>query len=261
MTQDHSFPQLLQILERIHQENPDQDGEGADDESSTHEDTDNRLLGLPGIRGEAPLVMLTPEILKQIESQRQATMPPQVADFPDEVSIEEENESKEENEMGYDEVFNVTEEDPRVQRQTFIYSATLTLPFTSTKASAKKSKRRLPLDGGLAEILEKTHAMGETKVVDLTSSSSSISNSIEPKRTNGVRLPPGLRLEQIKCTQRHKDSHLYAYLMTTKQGASGPCLIFCNSIAAVRRVGTTLETLGMSVRILHAHMQQVGFRH
>merc|ERR1712070_111522 len=63
-------------------------------------------------------------------------------------------------------------------------------------------------------------------------------------------------LEQIKCTQRHKDSHLYAYLMTTEQGSSGPCLVFCNSIAAVRRVGSTFQTLGFNVRILHAHMQQ-----
>ena len=46
--------------------------------------------------------------------------------------------------------------------------------------------------------------------------------------------------------------------MTTTQGASGPSLVFCNSIAAVRRVGTTLQTLEMPVRILHAHMQQVG---
>jgi ATP-dependent RNA helicase DDX24/MAK5 len=46
--------------------------------------------------------------------------------------------------------------------------------------------------------------------------------------------------------------------LTTAQGASGPALVFCNSIAAVRRVGTTLQTLGLTVRILHAHMQQVS---
>ena len=114
------------------------------------------------------------------------------------------------------------------------------------------------------EILEKTRAMGKTKVVDLsTSSSSKMASSTNMRKAkalnaNCVQMPPGLALEQLKCTQPHKDSHLYAYLMTTTQGASGPSLVFCNSIAAVRRVGTTLQTLEMPVRILHAHMQQVG---
>ena len=153
-----------------------------------------------------------------------------------------------------------------VVRQTFIYSATLTLPYTATKSSLsskqKKQRKKHNLDGGIAEILEKTGAVGETKVVDLSSSTvkatAASTTTSSAKTRGGVRLPPGLRLEQIKCTQRHKDSHLYAYLVTTAQGASGPCLVFCNSIAAVRRVGATLSTLGMSVRILHAHMQQVS---
>lgn len=70
------------------------------------------------------------------------------------------------------------------------------------------------------------------------------------------RLPPGLTLGEIPCAQRHKDSHLYAYLVTTRQGSSGPCLVFCNSIAAVRRVGDTLKTLGLPVKTLHAQMMQ-----
>jgi ATP-dependent RNA helicase DDX24/MAK5 len=131
---------------------------------------------------------------------------------------------------------------------------------------SKRNKKKIPLEGGLAEILEKTHAMGQTKVVDLsmssrqtheTNQSKSSTNPSSSSPSSSVQLPPGLRLEQILCTQRHKDSHLYAYLMTTTQGSSGPALVFCNSIAAVRRVGTTLQTLGLTVRILHAHMQQV----
>lgn len=72
----------------------------------------------------------------------------------------------------------------------------------------------------------------------------------------GARLPPGLTLGEISCAQRHKDSHLYAYLVTTRQGSSGPCLVFCNSIACVRRVGETLKTLGLPVKMLHAQMMQ-----
>ena len=54
----------------------------------------------------------------------------------------------------------------------------------------------------------------------------------------------------------HKDSHLYSFLTTTKQGSSGPSLVFCNSIGAVKRVGETLKILGLPVRMLHAQMQQ-----
>jgi hypothetical protein len=57
----------------------------------------------------------------------------------------------------------------------------------------------------IPEILQKTRAMGETKVVDLSSSLSS-SSSVAP--ISGVRPPPGLRSEQIKCTQKDKDSPL-----------------------------------------------------
>ena len=284
MTQEHSFPQLVQILDRIHQENKGtdyhDDSSEENDSSSDNDDDDdaNRLLGLPGIRGEAKTAMITPELLRQIQKQREAMEPEQKEVDDDEFQgIAEPTEPNDEED--YDEVFHVHQDNdlsdarPPVNRQTFIYSATLTLPYTSTKSSAelgKKKKssraRKLPLDGGLAEILEKTHAMGETKVVDLSSSrvyestrGETAGSSTKSPSPSGVKLPPGLKLEHIKCTQLHKDSHLYAYLLTTAQGASGPALVFCNSIAAVRRVGTTLQCLGLSVRILHAHMQQVSY--
>lgn len=175
---------------------------------------------------------------------------------------------------------------PPVRRQTFIYSATLTLPPTTPSAKAKvaadkkkkKSKQKgsnaTTVEGAIAELLEKARAKGPTKIVDLTTATNKNSRSNPPSdvksvataknpntstntNTSSSRLPPGLTLEQITCTQMHKDSHLYAYLVTTNQGASGPALVFCNSILAVRRVGATLQTLGLNVRILHAHMPQV----
>jgi ATP-dependent RNA helicase DDX24/MAK5 len=158
-----------------------------------------------------------------------------------------------------------------------VYSATLTLPPSSSYIASKKvdgkkkktkSKKAVTVEGAIAEILEKARARGQTKVVDLTSSDKhSVLAPTKEKRagvskesassTVSSRLPPGLSLRKIECTQLHKDSHLYAYLVTTAQGASGPCLVFCNSIAAVRRVGATLETLRLPVRMLHANMAQV----
>ena len=166
---------------------------------------------------------------------------------------------------------------PPVQRQTFVYSATLTLPPSAsyvakaTKNNKKKgkAKKAVTVDGAIAEILEKARASGQTKVVDLTSADkhyvlapSKREESQTPTKESqsslsSSRLPPGLSLYKIECTQRHKDSHLYAYLVTTAQGASGPCLVFCNSIAAVRRVGATLQALRLPVRMLHANMAQV----
>jgi ATP-dependent RNA helicase DDX24/MAK5 len=260
MTQDHCFPQLVEILDALHQANPREDDEDPQDllaDESEDDDDGDRMRGLPGIRGEASLMMLNADILQQIQDQKASPDPDtrEVDDQEFRTGHDFAEEQEDDPVAGDDDA--VMDESPKVHRQTFIYSATLTLPYTKTsKPTTKRKKKANGLDGGIAEILEKTQAMGETKVVDL--SSSMTSNGVHSTKV-GVRLPPGLTLEQIKCTQRHKDSHLFAYLMTTTQGASGPCLVFCNSIAGVRRVGTTLQTLGLSVRMLHANMQQVRF--
>ena len=200
MVQKHCFPQLLQILETVHNANPGlPDGDDTDDDS---DDDENHLESLPGVRGEAKVTMLSDEILLRLAAQRDGTVP-EAREVPEEDFEESDDEDDE--------------------------------------------------------------AMGETKVVDLSSKLSKTNNGSHLREGGashagsggGVRLPPGLNLEQIKCTQRHKDSHLYAYLLTTAQGSSGPSLVFCNSIACVRRVGTTLQKLNLPVRILHAHMQQV----
>lgn len=259
MTQEHSFPQLVKILDFVNAANPSEEDESEDEESDDESDDGSRMLGVPGVRGEAQLTMLTDDILNQVNAQKSSTnLEP--LEIPDDEYSEDDNDEL----LGVEgnipeDLFAIPE--PRVHRQTFIYSATLTLPFTSTNTSKPKRWKRgkkLGLDGGISEILEKANAMGETKVVDLSSSTPSTNSLANHRQSNGVRLPPGLSLEQIKCTQRHKDSHLYAYLMTTEQGSSGPCLVFCNSIAAVRRVGSTFQTLGFNVRILHAQMQQVS---
>ena len=260
MTQEHSFPQLVKILNLVNDANPSQEYESEEEDTDDESEDGSRMLGLPGIRGEAQLTMLTDDILDRLQAQKASTNPERMDLQDDEYYHDLDNKLEGVEDDIEDDLFATPE--PRVHRQTFIYSATLTLPFTSTKTSNSrrwKKGKKLGLHGGIAEILEKTNAMGETKVVDL-SSSVPPTNSLANQSSNGVRLPPGLSLEQIKCTQRHKDSHLYAYLMTTNQGSSGPCLVFCNSIAAVRRVGSTFQTLGFNVRILHAHMQQVRGR-
>lgn len=268
MIQQGSFPELVKILDSIGDANPLEGNDQAVESEGDEDDEEDRMLGLPGIRGESKVLMLG-DILERIKEQ-QTGVPPDFSELQDDEfqeSLVDEDANEDVNQI------DLPPMRPPVNRQTFIFSATLTLPpsqsFVDAKLNQKGKKSvamKLGVDGAIAEILEKTRAHGETKVVDLTSSSKIFANkkakSVEVREstlsTESSRLPPGLSLLQIQCTQKHKDSHLYAYLVTTAQGASGPCLVFCNSIAGVRRVGATLQTLRLPVRMLHAKMEQVS---
>jgi ATP-dependent RNA helicase DDX24/MAK5 len=264
MIQQGSFPQLERILDAVHTANPLDSDDEEEDDGSDDEDPD-RMLSLPGIPGEARVQMLD-DVLKKLEEQK-GRVAPESAELDD---SEYEEEMKELDEDDDDEEAGIElPSAPPVYRQTFVFSATLTLPPSDSyrkKKRANKGKRQNQsesLTGAIAEILEKAHAHGQTKVVDLTSSNKLFAKdngsivAKEGMNASKTRLPPGLSLHSIACTQKHKDSHLYAYLVTTEQGAKGPCLVFCNSIAAVKRVGTTLLTLKLPVRMLHASMPQV----
>jgi ATP-dependent RNA helicase DDX24/MAK5 len=298
MIQQGSFPQLTQILEAVRRANPsddsdESDGSDDDDEASS----DERMHALPGIPGEAKVTMLSEEILKQFEMTARESCDEAVSlvensedterDLPgnDDTADEENDDTKEDpyaTSIELEDDAIALPSRPPVKRQTFVYSATLTLPASSSSRQSKDTKKRRhseTTDGAIGEILEKAHALGVTKVVDLTNATLSKSQALcsnfgrgivpgeddcRPKKSAAtkssqmqIRLPDGIKFQEIKCTQRHKDSYLYAYLMTTIAGSAGPALIFCNSIAAVRRVGATLQTLGLPVRILHAQMQQV----
>lgn len=261
MIQQGTLVQLKRILDAVHRANPMNESNDEDIDEEDEEDDYDRMLGLPGIRGEAKVKMLSDDILNQLAKQRQE--PADVKELEDD---EYEEELKQEIESDSEEEDIELPSLPPVHRQTFIFSATLTLPNTE---SSKKRKRTdiSSIDGAIAQLVEIAHAGGKTKIVDLShnekaTTQSSIASEKKKQKKDHVdkfRLPPGLRLQQIKCTQLHKDSHLYAYLMTTKEGRSGPCLVFCNSIAAVKRVGTTLQTLGIQTKMLHANMQQVRY--
>ena len=299
MIQQGSFPQLAMILDAVQRANPNDDEEEDDDEDHERLDDDekmideDRLLGLPGVPGEAKLMMLNDDVLAEIERQRKmgevGSQEPDVKEVDDSeyeaqtgVAAGETENDDDGGGGGGDPDDELDEElslptRPPVHRQTFVYSATLTLPTASSNFKSKRSRFvvDVDVDGAIAEILEKSRAKGKTKVIDLSNMNNKKTRNVSKQQTEtrisaesqsdlgdygAFRLPDGLSLQEIKCTQRHKDSHLYAYLMTTVEGSSGPCLVFCNSIACVRRVGTTLQALGLDVRILHAKMQQVRCR-
>lgn len=268
MISQGSFPQLTSIFERIQEANPpldsmdDQDSIGSDDIADG-----DRLYGLPGIKGESKVFMLTDEMLKMMnqgsdKNEDLKKVPKAMELDDDEFEMEQQKlERLEEENSDFDD-----EDKERVQRQTFIFSATLTLPTSShinigaELSQRRKGKEKMSIDGAIQEILEKAGAQGQTKVVDLShqKAEKSISKNDLPNLNTkpSINLPPGLSLYEVRCTQKHKDSHLYSFLTNTKQGSSGPSLVFCNSIGAVKRVGETLKVLGLPVRTLHAQMQQ-----
>lgn len=268
MIQLGSFPQLEQILDQVQSENPMDDDEDEEEEDIDEEGMNDpdRLLGLPGIPGEARVQMLSDDMLRQLDAVR--------GDSEVVETREVEDDEFDEMEMMLDENEADGSEDelslplaPPVYRQTFVFSATLTLPATKVSQANKKRRFDGNVGGAIAEILDKSHAKGKTKVVDLSTNTkgndilekkSKESKNAPPSVQSNFQLPPGLQLQHIKCTQKHKDSYLYAYLMTTRQGMSGPSLVFCNSIAGAKRVAKTLQTLGIDVRVLHAQMQQVS---
>ena len=332
----YKFPELIQILDVIHKANPmmDDDEDDGDGDVLLEEDADgndmdtNRMFGLPGIPGEARVTMMNDTLLQRIREQQQLSS--ENDSFTNEDDGEEDDGQDiliADYNVDTDLLNKVVIDDdddislpvlPPVRRQTFVFSATLTLPESHSLHSndqngnpstiddgKKKSKKKHKFDnnddgknkkgnvalsnvhGAIADLLQKAHAAGRTKVVDLTNGtdmgqsrgSSNVNSSSDMKQTTTsnkqisptvttkeYQFPPGLQFQQMLCTQRHKDSHLYGYILhfmsllqqpTQKQTRQSSILIFCNSIAGVRRVGMTLTTLRLPVRMLHANMQQV----
>merc|ERR1711966_52597 len=116
-----------------------------EDESDDDEDDEDRLPGLKGVPGEARVVMLDDSILERIERQRNAGGPPAPVELEDDEYEEERQRPQEEEESGTD----AEEELPApVHRQTFVYSATLTLPPSMHHLIKKTLQRSLTRGGG-----------------------------------------------------------------------------------------------------------------
>ncbi len=232
-----------------------------------------------GFSGESNVKMLNPSILKRVLELSKGPAP----------VLKSKNGKKrgrggDENDEGVRKKLKGKE--LKNKRQTFIFSATLTLAAAegdkkrdfkgkNVKKLARADKELKIIQdefaeknglpkGILAEILRKAGSTGKVKIVDLTSSSafpppppSGKGDTTSEPTKSVINLPEGLSLLQARCATLHKDSHLFAYLSTTAQGTSGPSIVFCNSIAGCRRVGETMEMLGLPVKVLHAQLQQV----
>ncbi|KOX77239.1 ATP-dependent RNA helicase DDX24 [Melipona quadrifasciata] len=125
------------------------------------------------------------------------------------------------------------------ERQTFVFSATLTMvhdiPEYLEKKKRKHSKSRiqkLTPDQKLQKIMELV-GIKNPKIIDVTKKSGTATNLTECR---------------IACTIDHKDYYLYYFL----KRYSGRTLVFCNSIGCVKRLATLLGILDCRPLPLHA---------
>ncbi|KAG7204556.1 hypothetical protein KM043_004980 [Ampulex compressa] len=129
------------------------------------------------------------------------------------------------------------------QRQTFVFSATLTLVHDIPDYLQRKKKKyvrskifKLTPGQKLQKIV---HMLGikNPKIVDVTKESGTAASLTECR---------------IACTIDHKDYYLYYFL----KRHPGRTLVFCNSIGCVKRLATLFGILDCKPLPLHANMQQ-----
>ncbi|KAL4431591.1 hypothetical protein ABPG77_001433 [Micractinium sp. CCAP 211/92] len=126
---------------------------------------------------------------------------------------------------------------PRPHRmQTFVFSATLTLPANLRKRLRKGgggASGSSDLDG----LMDKIPFRGKPKIVDLTSQR---------------KLADKVEEAYIACGESQRDEYLYCLLAKHP----GRTIVFVNAISSVRRLVAILKLLGLPAQALHAGMQQ-----
>jgi len=136
-----------------------------------------------------------------------------------------------------------------LDRQTFVFSATLTVPDSVRRklrkgkppAAVKKSGATVAQSGSLESLMECVPFYSKVKLVDLTT-----------KERKGGAVAASIAESALECTEEDRDSLLY-YLLSAHPGMT---IVFVNAISCLRRVVALLKILNVPVEGLHAGMQQ-----
>lgn len=135
----------------------------------------------------------------------------------------------------------INNEQKNVKRQTFVFSATLTMIHEIPEYVTKRRKTFIrPTEMTKEQRLDtfiSIFGMKKPKVVDIT-------------RNTGVA--QSLVESRIMCAIEEKDFYLYYILLNF----SGRTIVFCNSIDCVRRNVSVLNHLNISPIFLHGRMEQ-----
>ncbi|CAM9784312.1 unnamed protein product [Lampetra planeri] len=130
------------------------------------------------------------------------------------------------------------------RRQTFVFSATLTLagaagkrplPFKKGKKQAAPSQQ--DAGGKLEMLIQRIGIRGKPKVVDLTRREATAETLMESR---------------VHCDTDDKDHYLYYFLLRHP----GRTMVFANSIECVKRLAGLLGALACEALPLHANMHQ-----
>ncbi|OPJ81529.1 ATP-dependent RNA helicase DDX24 [Patagioenas fasciata monilis] len=134
------------------------------------------------------------------------------------------------------EILNDSQYNP--QRQTFVFSATLTLVHqTPTRVLQKKNAKKMDKKTKLELLMEKVGIKGKPKVIDLTRKEATVETLTETR---------------IHCNTDEKDYYLYYFLLQYP----GRTMVFANSIDCVKRLSSLLTILNCDPLPLHANMHQ-----
>ncbi|KAM6204995.1 ATP-dependent RNA helicase DDX24 [Sarcoramphus papa] len=134
------------------------------------------------------------------------------------------------------EILNDSQYNP--QRQTFVFSATLTLVHqTPTRVLQKKNAKKVDKKTKLELLMEKVGIKGKPKVIDLTRKEATVETLTETR---------------IHCNTNEKDYYLYYFLLQYP----GRTMVFANSIDCVKRLSSLLTILNCEPLPLHANMHQ-----
>lgn len=174
----------------------------------------------------------------------------------------------------------------RKKRQTFVFSATISLSVDfrkKLKRGATKAKQSAS-DGfnSIEALSERAGMRANVAIIDLTNMSILV-KKLEESFIEYVHQQPANQFYALKshlfalnvtysreilltyshellliiivysCREEDKDAYLYYILSIHGQGRT---IVFCTSIAALRRISSVLRILGINVWTLHAQMQQ-----
>ncbi|KAM9068367.1 ATP-dependent RNA helicase DDX24 [Sarcophilus harrisii] len=124
------------------------------------------------------------------------------------------------------------------QRQTFVFSATLTLVHQApARVFQKKNAKKIDKLGKLDMLMQKIGMRGKPKVIDLTRKEATVETLTETK---------------IHCDKEEKDFYLYYFLLQYP----GRTMVFANSIDCIKRLTALLSILEQEPLPLHANMHQ-----
>ncbi|XP_040056360.2 ATP-dependent RNA helicase DDX24 [Gasterosteus aculeatus] len=123
------------------------------------------------------------------------------------------------------------------KRQTFVFSATLTMDHSMPTRLLQKKRKNLDQRNQLETLMSKVGIKSKPKIIDLTRKEATVESLTET---------------QIHCQKEEKDFYLYYFLLQYP----GRTMVFANSIDCIKRLSSLLVIMDCTPLPLHANMHQ-----